>query len=74
MPNMKPISDLRNYTKVLRDVEVGVPVFLTRNGRGRYVIMDIHDYEKVQAAIRLINELAKGPFSRRRENNTVPTI
>ena len=34
MPNIKPISDLRNYTEVLRDVAVGAPVFLTKNGRG----------------------------------------
>ena len=38
MPNIKPISDLRNYTEVLRDVAVGAPVFLTKNGRGRYAI------------------------------------
>ena len=46
MPNIKPISDLRNYTEVLRDVEEGAPVFLTKNGRGRYAIVDMHDYEK----------------------------
>ena len=32
MPNIKPVSDLRNYGEVLRDVAVGQPVFLTRNG------------------------------------------
>ncbi|MCI8996770.1 MAG: prevent-host-death protein, partial [Lachnospiraceae bacterium] len=26
MPNIKPISDLRNYSDVLRDVSVGAPV------------------------------------------------
>ena len=60
MPNIKPISDLRNYSEVLRDVDVGAPVFLTKNGRGRYVIVDMQDYEKTQATIRLMNELAKG--------------
>ena len=40
MPNIKPISDLRNYSDVLHDVAVGAPVFLTKNGRGRYVILD----------------------------------
>ncbi len=60
MPNIKPISDLRNYTEVLRDVDVGAPVFLTKNGRGRYAIVDMHDYEKTQATLRLMNELAKG--------------
>ena len=42
MPNIKPISDLRNYTEVLHDVAVGAPVFLTKNGRGRYAIVDMH--------------------------------
>lgn len=60
MPNIKPISDLRNYSEVLHDVSVGAPVFLTKNGRGRYAIVDIQDYEKTQATIRLMNELAKG--------------
>ena len=32
MPNIKPISDLRNYTEVLHDVAVGAPVFLTQTG------------------------------------------
>ena len=60
MPNIKPISDLRNYTEVLRDVTVGAPVFLTKNGRGRYVIIDMQDYEKTEATLRLMNELNKG--------------
>ena len=60
MPNIKPISDLRNYNEVLRDVEAGSPVFLTKNGRGKYAILDMEDYEKTQATIRLMNEIAKG--------------
>lgn len=60
MPNIKPVSDLRNYTEVLHDVAVGAPVFLTKNGRGRYAIVDMQDYEKAQAILRLMNELAKG--------------
>ena len=39
---------------------VGTPVFLTKNGRGRYAILDMQDFEKTQATIRLMNELAKG--------------
>ena len=60
MPNIKPISDLRNYTEVLNDVDVGAPVFLTKNGRGRYAIVDIQDYERTQATLRLMSELEKG--------------
>lgn len=51
---------MRNYSEVLRDVAVGAPVFLTKNGRRRYAIIDIQDYEKTRATIRLMNELEKG--------------
>ena len=67
MPNIKPISDLRNYSEVLSDVAVGAPVFLTKNGRGRYAIIDMQDYEKTQATLRLMNELAKGRRSGEQE-------
>lgn len=60
MPNIKPVSDLRNYNEVLRSIEDGSPVFLTKNGRGRYVVMDIQEYEKMQAKFKLLTELAKG--------------
>jgi prevent-host-death family protein len=60
MPNIKPVSDLRNYTEVLRDIGAGEPVFLTKNGRGKYVILDMEDYPKTLAGIKLMAELAKG--------------
>lgn len=63
MPNIKPISDLRNYGEVLQDVSIGSPVFLTKNGRGRYAILDIHEYEKLCAAIKLMHELERGARS-----------
>ena len=59
MPNIKPVSDLRNYTEVLRDIAVGEPVFLTKNGRGRYAIVDIEEYEKTKATLKLMGELSK---------------
>ena len=63
MPNIKPVSDLRNYNEVLRDIAVGEPVFLTKNGRGRYAIVDIEEYEKTKAVIKLLGELTKGEKS-----------
>jgi len=63
MPNIKPVSDLRNYNEVLRDVSIGTPVFLTKNGRGRYALVDIKDYEKTQATLQLMTELVKGEKS-----------
>ena len=37
MPNILPVSDLRNYNEVLKNCQVGEPVFLTKNGRGKFV-------------------------------------
>ena len=67
MPNIKPVSDLRNYTEVLRDIAVGEPVFLTKNGRGKYALLDLKDYEKMQATIKLMSALSKGEKSGREE-------
>lgn len=63
MPNIKPISDLRNYTKVLEEVAPDAPVYLTKNGRGKYAVVDIDEYERQQATIQLFAELAKGEQS-----------
>ena len=63
MPSIKPVSDLRNYNSVLRDVSAGRPVFLTKNGRGRFAIIDMDDYEKTQATLTLLSELSKGKKS-----------
>ena len=60
MPNIKPVSDLRNYNDVLKTVAIGEPIFLTKNGRGRYALIDITDYEKMQATIKLMSQLAAG--------------
>jgi prevent-host-death family protein len=56
---------LRNYNEVLNDIAVGEPVFLTKNGRGRYAILDIKEYEKLHAEIKLLSELEKGEKSAR---------
>ena len=41
MANILPVSDLKNYNEVLKNCHKGEPVYLTKNGRGRFVVMDI---------------------------------
>lgn len=60
MPKIKPIPDSSSYSEELPNVTVGAPAFLTKNGCGRYAVADIPDYEKTQAALCLLNKLAKG--------------
>ncbi len=47
MPAIKPISDLRNYTEVLKEVDNVGRVFLTRNGHGAYAIMSIEEADEL---------------------------
>lgn len=66
MATILPVSDLRNYNTVLEHVSEGTPVYLTVNGRGRYIIRDIADeyeYERMRNALILLCELAKGQKS-----------
>ncbi len=63
MPNIKPISELRNYDEVLNGVEVGEPIFLTKNGRGRFAILDVREYNLIQAKLKLMSELYEGKKS-----------
>ena len=66
MPNIRPVSDLRNYATVLNEVHEDEPVYLTKNGRGAYAIVDIkefEEYEKTKAALKLMCELQKGRIS-----------
>jgi len=60
MLNIKPISDLRNYNEVLKDCSLNSPVYLTKNGRGRYVVVDIAEYERQCALLGLYAKLAEG--------------
>jgi PHD/YefM family antitoxin component YafN of YafNO toxin-antitoxin module len=58
---------LRNYNEVLRNIAVGEPVYLTENGRARYAIVDIEEYEKLKASLQLLSQLGKGEQSGRKK-------
>ncbi len=63
MPNIVPVSDLRNYNEVLRLVSADEPVFLTKNGRGKYAVVDIETYEKLISTVKLLSALKAGEKS-----------
>ncbi|MBQ6540793.1 MAG: type II toxin-antitoxin system prevent-host-death family antitoxin [Oscillospiraceae bacterium] len=48
MPNIRPVSDLRNhFAEITREVQLSdEPVFLTKNGVGSIVVMSMESYEK----------------------------
>lgn len=63
MPAIMPVSTLRSYTEVLEGVRPGSPVFLTKNGHGRYAILDMTDYDRMVAEQALFSELQRGRMS-----------
>lgn len=45
MINIRPVSDLRNnFTEIESIVKQGDPVYLTKNGYGTMVVMDLQQY------------------------------
>lgn len=60
MPNINPISDLRNYTDVLKEVDLSNRVYLTRNGHGEYAILtmdEVDELDRIKAAYLLLSKL-----------------
>ena len=55
MPNIRPISDLRNKAREISAIchEDDEPVFITKNGEGDLVVMSLAAYERVQARLEL---------------------
>ena len=48
MPKIIKLSALRNYTEVLEEVAPGRPVYLTKNGEGKYAIIDLAEYKSLR--------------------------
>ena len=69
MAKILPVSDLRNYNEVLKNCRSGEPVFLTKNGRGRFVVLDIEDYERAQSEKKLLKKLQEAEESVKNDEN-----
>ena len=70
MPNIKPISDLRNYTAVINEVAYGNRVYLTRNGHGQCALIDmkeVDELDKQRALYQLMCKLNEAEVSVREE-------
>lgn len=48
MIQIRPVSDLRNnFTELEKEVSSGQPVYLTKNGYGKMVLLSIEEYSKL---------------------------
>lgn len=63
MRNIKPVSDLRNYNKLLEQVTTDELVFLTKNGHEKYVVVTIEEYDRLKASLEIVVKLKKAEGS-----------
>ena len=61
MPNIRPISDLRNNSNEISEFcrSSREPVFITKNGVGDMVVLSVEMYERQQAQLELYAKLAE---------------
>lgn len=66
MPNIKPISELRNYSSVVNEVKYGSRVYLTKNGHGQIAMVDMKELDEMEKELALYRfklEMEKGERS-----------
>ncbi len=66
MPNIMPISELRNYTKVVNNVKYGSRVYLTKNGHGQIAMINMKELDEIEKELALYRfklEMEKGERS-----------
>lgn len=70
MPQIRPVSDLRNnFAEISRIVhETSEPVFLTKNGYGDMVVMSFEAYEKLQFESEVYFKLKEAELQARQTN------
>ncbi|MFA9462767.1 MAG: type II toxin-antitoxin system Phd/YefM family antitoxin [Velocimicrobium sp.] len=72
MPTIRPSSDLRNSYNQISDYchTYSEPVYITKNGKGDLVVLDIETYEKLIGRFELSTMLDKGLEDVKRMNYT----
>ena len=63
MPKIIPISELRNYKTALKSCDDGEIIYITKNGFGKYAVLPLDYFEKLQAKVNLIAKLDMGATS-----------
>lgn len=70
MPQIRPVSDLRNkFADISKIVhETSEPVFLTKNGYGDMVVMSFEAYEKLQFESEIYFKLKEAELQAKQTN------
>lgn len=73
MPNIKAISDLKNYSSIVNEVSYGNRVYLTKNGHGICALIDLKELEELdqlKSQLQVMTKLAEARVSIR-DNDTM---
>ena len=62
---IKPVQNSLAASEVLKEVSIGSPVYLTKNGRGEFAIVDMKELDELKAVKGLFSALEKGEISAR---------
>lgn len=66
MPTIMPISELRNYTNVVKNVKYGSRVYLTKNGYDQITMINSKELDELERQLALYKfklEMEKGERS-----------
>ena len=66
MPNIKPISELKNYPSIVNQVTYGNRIYLTKNGHGQCVLIDqaeLEELDRHKALLSLMSKLNEAKIS-----------
>ena len=60
MPNIKPISEMKNYTSIVNELSYGNRIYFTKNGHGSCALVDMKELDELdnlKAKLQLLTKL-----------------
>ena len=72
MPNIKPISEMKNYTSIFNELSYGNRIYFTKNGHGACALVDMKELDELdnlKAKLQLWTKLKEAKLSIKDEGN-----
>ena len=77
MPNIKPISEMKNYTSIFNELSYGNRIYFTKNGHGACALVDMKELDELdnlKAKLQLLTKLNEATIIENLfELNTLPS-
>ena len=66
MPNIKPISEMKNYTSIVNELSYGNRIYFTKNGHESCALIDMKELDELdnlKAKLQLLTKLNEAKIS-----------